>query len=784
MVAMRASAPENRHSAVAASIPVPGRPAVAEISASELLSAQLEIAYRRMYLNLVMTIAAALVFVGLMTPFFTRGQALAWFSALVLVCFFRYLVWIAHARAQPDPARDQFWKRWFIVSAFAGGASWSFGGVFLMPPGGGSEAILLVVTVMGVSGVAVVSQSPLLPALQAFLAASFLPMAASLALTGGSAERVGALAIGAVMVVLLRVGRDANETFNSLIRSERAHAASEARAREAQAMAEAANQSKSHFLANLSHEIRTPLNAVLGMAELLDNTKLDADQARYVASIGASGRSLHGFLNDILDVAKIEAEKVEMENIDFDVAPLLTDLLSMYQDTAAAQNCVLVSRIEPAAAIRVNGDPARLRQVLGNLLGNAVKFTERGEITLAARRAPCAPGDNPCAPGDPSIWLQFEVRDTGIGIDASTLAGLFQPFVQADTSTTRRFGGTGLGLVLCQYLTELMGGRIGVESVGGVGSAFCVDLPLAVATSASSGPAMREGLEARFTGRVLVAEDNLINHIVVGKLLQWFGMEVTMVVNGVLALEAVKGGQFDLVFMDCQMPLMDGLEATRAIREWERSQAEHIQGGRQPVPIVALTANALAGDRERCMAAGMTDYLAKPILQEQLADALRRHLPPANMVLPELVVSEQAADDASAGALLAFNPAQLAGLRPAADGSRSKIFFQILDVFSTTAPKALREIKGDLDSGDLESLLRRLHSMKGMSGQVGAAAMAEEARRQEYALRAGDAPDADWLLRLNAEFAGFLVAFKHYREAQPQVTQPKAATATAATAGP
>ncbi len=369
--------------------------------------------------------------------------------------------------------------------------------------------------------------------------------------------------------------------------------------------AEAANRAKSQFLSTMSHEIRTPLNGVLGLTELLQHTPLNTEQSRFVASISTAGKALHGLLSDILDLAKIEEGQLLMEQVDFDPAQLCGDLADVYRNMATMRDLAFSSDFSELQCDWASGDPTRLRQVLGNLLGNALKFTERGQIGFSAETIP-APA------GDARLWCRFTITDSGIGLTPEAVAGLFQRFSQADASTTRRFGGSGLGLSICKHLVEIMGGQIHVQSTPGQGSCFWFDLPLGVAQS--SRPATSANDAALTAGkpaqgmRVLVAEDNMINQMVIRSLLERRGASVVVVEDGLQAIEQLKTSAFDLVFMDCQMPVMDGFEATRQIRAWEATQR-----GRLPIPIIALTANAMASDREECFAAGMTDFATKPI---------------------------------------------------------------------------------------------------------------------------------------------------------------------------
>ncbi len=394
------------------------------------------------------------------------------------------------------------------------------------------------------------------------------------------------------------------------VRRRRAEADAEASA----ARAESASRAKSDFLANMSHEIRTPLNGVLGMLQLLAGTGLTDAQRRHMAVAEASAGALLTLINDILDLSKVEAGKLEVERLPFDLAEVAAGSVAIVAPRAGAKGLAVACEIAPGLAARRVGAGDRVRQVLVNLLGNAVKFTAAGSVTLAVS----ADADDPA--GD---VVRFAVTDTGIGIPADRRDRLFRPFSQVDASTTRKYGGTGLGLAISKQLAELMGGAIGVDSTPGRGSTFWFTARLPVdPTAAAAVDPIRAVAPVPAGRRVLVAEDNEVNQMVVGEMLRRLGYEPDVVENGHAAVLAAAGGGFDAVLMDCQMPVMDGFEAAAAIRSAE-------DGTGRRVPIIALTANALKGDRDRCLAAGMDDYLTKPIDAAALAAKLAAWLSPA-----------------------------------------------------------------------------------------------------------------------------------------------------------
>lgn len=480
--------------------------------------------------------------------------------------------------------------------------------------------------------------------------------------------------------------------------------------RRAEARAMDASHLKSQFLANMSHEIRTPLNGIIGMTKTLEDTRLEPFQKDCLNTIRDSSNGLLSLINQILDLSKIESGKLQLEETHFELRSLIDSTLSILAPSAHEKGLPLVSSIHVEVPDMYIGDPLRIRQIILNLLNNAIKFSKEGRIEIRVQTL---------ADQDSTTTLLFEVIDQGVGMDQKVQGRLFQSFSQGDASTTRLYGGTGLGLVISRQLIELMGGRIGIESEVGKGSRFFFQIDLKTAKYCIVDTPHKPTDDATaLRAHVLIAEDNAINQKVASAMLSQMGCTFEFAGTGQEAIQALAKGEFDLVLMDGQMPTMDGYEATRRIRAGE-SGAEQSK-----IPIIAVTANAIKGDVERCLEAGMDDYVSKPIVRQDLRAKIQKWLRSTGRSLDLNVISS---------------------LKELESEENPDLVGQLVQIFESTTPDLLKELMNLAEQGQFEELNRRAHHFKSTCMSVGAIRMRNLTHRLE---RAGPNDDIEMIRKL------------------------------------
>ncbi len=720
------------------------------VPAAEVDAALVQDAFVRLRLSVLMSMGVILVFWGILSPYFPSLGIGIWAGLMLLVAAARYRLWQNFSAADEHARRHGRWTQAYFIGTLCAGAGWSFGPVMLMPAAGHTGSLLLTLIVMLVASVSMTTQVSQPRAMLGFQLATLLPTSLALVMTGGDIEPIaaGVLAFGtaAIMVVGLISGR----STRALVETELRLSHSLAQTNLARERAEAASLAKSQFLANMSHEIRTPMNGVIGIAQLLQDEDLTPRQRHYVKTLMGAGENLMALLNDVLDFARGDAGRLTVEQIAFDLHQLVVELVDLYAKSATDKEIGFGHELAPDVPRYVVGDPLRLRQVLTNLLSNAIKFTDQGYVRLRVSAEGTA--------GEGKVKLCFDVADSGIGISDQAKEKLFTPFSQADESMSRRFGGSGLGLAISRQIVEIMGGTIAVQSLT-QGTRFSVRVAMlpARAENVVTHRANQQSIQFQCDTRILVAEDNETNLIVVEALLNQLGVnKVAVAVDGVAAIAGWRDA--DLILMDCQMPNVDGYAATRHIRELER--AENLPR----VPIVALTAHALAEERQRCLDAGMDDFLTKPLLLQVLAETIRRHLP------QRIVASESTVATTATAATTAPLPTPVA---PSLETTEVPIFVgKMVDETLSALPqerrsafqqRLLETFRRGLDTRvetlcqasatEFDAIRITAHALKSTSAQMGAVRLSHTCRDLEAAALAGSVNEITALVATLPELA-------------------------------
>ncbi len=667
-----------------------------------------------------------------------------WATLMVLLSGIRFLLCYLFAKRDQSPEAQKNFTRLYIVVTAILGLAWSL--LALLPNAFGNiySQSYIIIIMMGLLFIAVnVLAMNRLAQILYCIPFPFVIFCLLLAFPGPFSLQFAALTV-VFLVFMIWLGKEQHE---SLVKRLNVQFTNEQLISQLELAIERetiANRAKSEFLANMSHEIRTPMNGVLGMIELLQDSDLSNVQRRFADNIQGSGEILLSIINDILDFSKIEAGKLELESIPFDLESLIKGVEQMLARDAQDKGLNFAVIIPPETCHNLKGDPTRIQQVLTNLIANAIKFTKNGEVAIRVITSKV---------GSHHVTLLISVQDTGIGITPEVRSQLFKPFSQADGSTTRKYGGTGLGLAISNELVSRMGGVLDCESKPGKGSKFFFTIPLEVVSETEKMTPLPEFVTSSIgidedgiqlaQIHALVAEDNETNQEVVFAMLQKIDCEVTLVSNGQEAVDILTEKSFDLIFMDCQMPVMDGYQATAEIRRREKKE-----GLNNHIHIIALTANVVEGDREKCLSAGMDDYLGKPFKQDDIVGVLSRWSHGS--------VSEVQRDESASKKEInssAVDQRVLSALRELQMPGKPDILKRIISAYLSSSEPLIAELRKALVVNNLEVLQKSAHSLKSSSANVGAIELSGICKKLEMDCRSNSLEDGqDLVAAIESEF--------------------------------